>query len=106
MACTVEGAREAVQSVRCTLLFVDAIQALGVIPFDVEELNIDALACGAHKWLMGIEGTGFVYLSPQLGSNKSIVFEAGSATRMGWTFCLMVPAIFTTNEASNQRPLG
>ena len=48
------------------MLFVDAIQALGVIPLDVEELDIDALACGAHKWLMGVEGTGFVYLSPQL----------------------------------------
>jgi len=40
---------------------VDAIQALGVMPFDVAELKIDYLASGAHKWLMGIEGVGFVY---------------------------------------------
>lgn len=43
-------------------LFVDAIQALGAVPFDVEA--IDYLSCGGHKWLMGPEGTGFVYISP------------------------------------------
>lgn len=42
-------------------LFVDAIQAIGVVPIDVEAMNIDFLACGGHKWLMGLEGTGFVY---------------------------------------------
>lgn len=52
------------------MLFVDAIQALGAIPIDVEDLNIAALACGAHKWLMGIEGAGFVYLSPKLRNQQ------------------------------------
>ncbi len=40
---------------------VDAIQAVGVMPLDVMNLEIDYLAGGAHKWLMGIEGAGFVY---------------------------------------------
>ncbi len=43
-------------------LFVDAIQALGAVPFDVG--GIDYLSCGGHKWLMGPEGTGFVYVNP------------------------------------------
>lgn len=42
-------------------LAVDAIQACGIIPFDVNALGIDYLASGAHKWLMGFEGAGFVY---------------------------------------------
>ncbi len=42
-------------------LAVDAIQACGVVPLDVNALGIDYLACGAHKWLMGVEGAGFVY---------------------------------------------
>jgi selenocysteine lyase/cysteine desulfurase len=46
-------------------LFVDAIQAVGGVPLDVGELGVDYLACGSHKWLMGLEGAGFVYVSPQ-----------------------------------------
>lgn len=42
-------------------LFVDAIQACGVVPIDVHALGIDFLACGTHKWLMGTEGAAFLY---------------------------------------------
>jgi cysteine desulfurase / selenocysteine lyase len=42
-------------------LFVDAIQAMGVVPLDVEACAIDYLTCGSHKWLMGPEGTGCFY---------------------------------------------
>lgn len=47
-------------------IFVDAIQALGVSPLSVEELGIDALVGGAHKWLLGMEGAGFLYVRPEL----------------------------------------
>lgn len=43
---------------------VDAIQALGVVPLNVTELDIDYLAGGAHKWLMALEGAGFLYVKP------------------------------------------
>ena len=42
-------------------LFVDAVQAVGMVPLDVEAMGIDFLASGSHKWLMGIEGGGFLY---------------------------------------------
>lgn len=45
-------------------LCVDAIQAAGVVPLNVTELQIDYLACGSQKWLMGMEGVGFVYVAP------------------------------------------
>ncbi len=44
-------------------LFVDAIQACGVVPMNVERCHIDYLACGSHKWLMAPEGAGFLYVS-------------------------------------------
>jgi selenocysteine lyase/cysteine desulfurase len=47
-----------------TEVAVDAIQGLGVMPFDVRALEVDYLAAGAHKWLMGLEGVGFVYVAP------------------------------------------
>ena len=49
-------------------LFVDAIQAVGVVPLDVQAMGIDYLACGSHKWLMGLEGAGFLYVRPERGA--------------------------------------
>ena len=49
-------------------LFVDAIQACGIVPIDVAKMGIDYLACGSHKWLMGMEGIGFVYARADLAA--------------------------------------
>lgn len=46
-------------------LAVDAIQACGVVPLDVRALGVDYLVTGAHKWLLGPEGAGFVYARPE-----------------------------------------
>jgi selenocysteine lyase/cysteine desulfurase len=43
-------------------IFVDAVQAAGCVPIDVR--GVDYLAAGAHKWLMGILGAGFLYVRP------------------------------------------
>jgi selenocysteine lyase/cysteine desulfurase len=47
-----------------TELFVDGIQACGAVPLDVRAQGIDYMAVGSHKWLMGIEGAGFLYVAP------------------------------------------
>ncbi|MBA4106509.1 MAG: hypothetical protein C0485_12190 [Pirellula sp.] len=44
------------------LLFVDAIQGLGVFPLDVSRTPIDFLAADGHKWLLGPEGAGIAYI--------------------------------------------
>jgi len=44
------------------LFFVDAIQACGATPINVQTQNIDFLSSGGHKWLMGVEGTGCTYI--------------------------------------------
>ena len=49
-----------------TWLIVDAIQALGHIPFDVRETPVDILACGAQKWLLSPWGSGFLYVRREL----------------------------------------
>lgn len=45
---------------------VDGIQALGAVSVDVQHYNIDALAAGSHKWLMGPQGIGYLYLTEAL----------------------------------------
>ncbi len=44
------------------MLFVDAIQALGVFPLDVSRTPVDFLAADGHKWLLGPEGAGLFYV--------------------------------------------
>lgn len=46
------------------LVCVDGIQAAGVAPVDLSALGVDFFAGGGHKWLMGLEGTGYVYAAP------------------------------------------
>lgn len=48
------------------LLFVDAIQSLGVHPLDVRGMNIDFLSAGGHKWLCAPEGIGVFYCQREL----------------------------------------
>ncbi len=47
---------------------VDGIQACGVVPIDVGELEVDGFFCGAHKWMLGLEGAGFLALSEALAA--------------------------------------
>ncbi len=51
---------------RDVFFFVDAIQALGCLPLDPAALGIHALAADAHKWLLGPEGVGVLYVSPEV----------------------------------------
>jgi selenocysteine lyase/cysteine desulfurase len=46
---------------RGALLFLDAIQGLGVFPLDVRRSGVDFLAADGHKWLLGPEGAGLFY---------------------------------------------
>jgi selenocysteine lyase/cysteine desulfurase len=45
------------------LLVVDVIQALGVVPIDVQSELVDVAAAACHKWLLTPEGVGLLYLS-------------------------------------------
>jgi selenocysteine lyase/cysteine desulfurase len=59
------------------LLVVDVIQALGVVPIDVESDLIDVAAAACHKWLLTPEGIGLLYLS-------SRARERIQPTLVGW----------------------
>ena len=48
------------------LIAVDAYQAVGSVPIDVVDLDVDVLVCGALKYLLGSAGLGFLYVRPSL----------------------------------------
>lgn len=50
-------------------LFVDAVQAVGAVPVDVRATGVDFLAAGSHKWMMGLEGSGLLYASPEAAAD-------------------------------------
>ena len=63
---------------RGCIYFVDAIQGLGAFPLDVRECHIDALAADGHKWMLGPEGCGLLYISEALQ-------ERVTPVEFGWT---------------------
>jgi selenocysteine lyase/cysteine desulfurase len=46
------------------LLCVDGVHGFGVEDASPEDLGVDVLASGCHKWLFGPRGTGFVWAAP------------------------------------------
>ena len=60
------------------LFVVDAIQGLGAFPIDVRKAHIDALAADGHKWLLGPEGCGVLYVRKELQ-------DAIEPVEFGWT---------------------
>jgi len=59
---------------------VDAAQAVGHIPIDVQADNIDLLAAPGHKGLLGPLGTGFLYIRPGLEKVLSTLEEGGTGS--------------------------
>jgi len=51
---------------RGILFCVDAIQGLGVVPFDLEHAKADFVVAGGHKWMLGPEGVALLYVNPRL----------------------------------------
>src|ERR1017187_1086264 len=60
------------------IYFVDAIQGLGAFPLDVRACYIDALAADGHKWLLGPEGCGILFINRELQDRVEPV-------EFGWT---------------------
>jgi selenocysteine lyase/cysteine desulfurase len=63
---------------RGVLFFVDAIQGLGAFPLDVRKARIHALSADGHKWLLGPEGCGILYVQRELQRTVEPV-------EFGWT---------------------
>ncbi len=57
------------------LVVVDAIQGLGVLPFSMSELGVDAVCGGSQKWLLGPLGHGFLAVTPALRERLTPVLQ-------------------------------
>ncbi len=54
------------------LLIIDGTQSIGALPFDVAEIQPDALICAGYKWLMGPYSIGVAYFGEYFDGGKPI----------------------------------
>jgi len=73
----IEAIGEICRRNRC-IYMVDAIQGLGAFPLDVGRAGIHALAADGHKWLLGPEGCGILYIDKELQNRVEPI-------EFGWT---------------------
>ena len=79
--------------------FVDAAQAAGKIPLDVQAMNIDMLSLSAHKY-HGPKGIGALYISRAGGLKLPPLLHGGGQERNRRSGTLNVPGIVGMGEAS------
>ena len=63
---------------RGILFLVDGAQGAGSMEIDVKKMNISMLAFPGHKGLLGPQGTGALYIDPELKLNH--IMEGGTGT--------------------------
>jgi cysteine desulfurase / selenocysteine lyase len=66
------------------ILSVDAIQGLGALQLDVRKCNIDFLSSGVQKWLLGLQGLAFIYLSEKLQSEMEPAYLGWLSVENAW----------------------
>jgi cysteine desulfurase / selenocysteine lyase len=69
---------------------IDAMQALGALDIDAQALGVDYLAAASHKWLLGPQTTGILYVADDLQAQLK-------TTRRGW-FSVETPFEFFNYE--------
>jgi selenocysteine lyase/cysteine desulfurase len=71
---------------RGVFFFVDAIQALGVLPIDVQRSGIDALSADGHKWMLGPEGAGFGYVRREWVDRLHPIGVGANSVHHAWAY--------------------
>lgn len=61
---------------------VDAAQSAGAWPIDVQAMNIDMLAFPGHKCLLGPQGTGGLYISPDTDLQPLLTGGTGTQSEL------------------------
>jgi len=68
------------------LTLIDAYQAVGTVPVDVQTMGLDLLAGGSVKWLCGGPGAGYLYVSPRVAPRLEPAFTGWLAHEKPFDF--------------------
>lgn len=85
---------------RGCLAVVDGAQAVGGIAVNVKALGCHAYATSGHKWLLGPPGTGFMYLSEEIGKTiDPISLQGGRAAYSASSGVTGIPSVLALGAA-------
>lgn len=71
---------------RGVLLCVDGIQSVGAFPLDVKKAGIHFLSADSHKWMLGVNGSGFLYVDREAAPRLRPVLVGWHSTKGAWDF--------------------
>ncbi|MCE9526483.1 MAG: aminotransferase class V-fold PLP-dependent enzyme [Planctomycetales bacterium] len=92
---------------RGCLFFLDAIQGLGVFPLDVQTASVDFFAADGHKWLLGPEGAGILYVRREhLGLLRPLGLGWHSVVNSGFTSDMNLRPTAARYEGGTQNMAG
>ncbi len=63
---------------------VDAIQGMGAFTLDAQTSGIDFISCGTQKWMLGLQGLSFVYVSAELQQKIDPAYVGWLGVNDGW----------------------
>ncbi len=66
------------------ILSVDAIQGMGAFRLDVRDSSIDFVSCGTQKWMLGLQGLSFIYISLELQKKIDPAYVGWLGVNDGW----------------------
>jgi cysteine desulfurase / selenocysteine lyase len=84
---------------RGIIFSVDSIQGLGAIRLDVEKYNIDYLANGTQKWMLGLQGLAFIYVRKELQDKMKSAPIGWLAVKDAWN---LLDFDLTTKETAER----
>lgn len=64
---------------------VDAIQGLGAVQLDVQKDCVDFISCGTQKWLLGLQGFAFIYLTEDLQNRIQQKYVGWTSVKQAWS---------------------
>ncbi|UZR92309.1 aminotransferase class V-fold PLP-dependent enzyme [Chondrinema litorale] len=54
------------------LMVVDGTQSVGALPFDISDIQPDALVCSGYKWMLGPYGSGIGYFNEKFANGTPL----------------------------------
>ncbi|MCH6575383.1 MAG: aminotransferase class V-fold PLP-dependent enzyme [Bacteroidetes bacterium] len=88
---------------RGIILSLDAIQGLGALTLDVQKCSVDFISCGTQKWMLGLQGMAFIYISEELQSTLKTSSVGWLSVENAWD---LIDYDFTLKKTANRYQPG
>ncbi len=85
------------------ILSIDATQGLGALTLDVQKCRIDFISCGTQKWMLGLQGMAFIYISEELQIKLKTASVGWLSVENAWD---LIDYDFTLKKTANRYQPG